>query len=60
MTNKSFLPLFSGMLVLLIGAIPSSAIAQKKGSKVAANLEAAKELSAMSGRPILAVAGIEH
>lgn len=60
MTNKIFLPLFSGLLVLLIGAMPSSAIAQKKGSKVAADLEAAKELSAVSGRPILAVAGFEN
>lgn len=58
MTNKSLL--FSALLVLLIGAIPSFATAQKKGSNVAANLDAAKEISALSGRPILAVAGLEH
>lgn len=60
MKNRTFLPVISGMIVLLLSAIPSFALAQKKSSKVAQSLEAAKELSAMSGRPILAVAGIEH
>ncbi len=57
MIQRCLLTLIPGLLLVLTTAIPNIAFAQKSNSSVADNLAAAKELSAVSGRPILAVAG---
>jgi len=58
---KYSLPVFLGLLILSVTAIPNVAMAQKKtkkkkkGDEVAKRLAAAQEISSESGRPILAV-----
>ena len=57
---KFNLPVFLGLLIFSVTAIPNIAMAQKKAKKkkvdqVAERLAAAQEISSESGRPILAV-----
>ena len=65
MNSRSFLASVLGLTLVLAIATPNIAVAQSKTddtdskSAVANKLEDAKALSAASGRPILAVAGLE-
>ena len=59
MIYKNSWPVFFGLLILSVAAIPNVVVAQKskagEGDDVAKRLAAAQEISAASGKPILAV-----
>ena len=66
MISRSFLTSILGLTLVLVGAGPSITLAQTKTGETgtdsarASKLEQAKVLSAASGRPILAVAGLAN
>lgn len=59
MIHKCSWPIFLGVWVLSLAAIPNIVVAQTRetseGDDVAQRLAAAREISASSGKPILAV-----
>ena len=56
MICKNSWPIFFGLLIFSVAAIPNAVMAQKgEGDDVAKRLAAAQEISAASGKPILAV-----